>query len=109
MTVTSRFFDDQPPLASRNVRSPFPNPPPNREPIGKLCFHGPSPKVDVTAADLAHAIGVASLRDAVLFLDTNIFTTELDASVWDALFTRQILHYARRMEGIAALGQDPVL
>jgi hypothetical protein len=91
MTVTSRFVDEQPPLASRNVPSPFPNPPPNRSPIGRLWFRGPSPKLDWSAAELAHAIGVASLRDAVVFLDTNIFTTDyLDKSVWDALFTRRL-------------------
>lgn len=90
MTVTSRFFEERAPIASRNVPSPFPNPPPNREAIARLAFRGPSPKLDGTAAGLAHAIGVASLRNAILFLDTNIFTTDLDISAWDAFFTRQI-------------------
>lgn len=91
MTVTSRYLDERPPVAARHVRSPFPKPPPNRGPIGRLCFHGPSPKLDWSAADLVHAIGVAALRDAVLFLDTNIFTTELDTAVWDAFCTKRIL------------------
>ena len=90
MTVTSRFVDEEPLLASRRIRSPFPNPPPNRSAIGRLTFHGPSPKLDLSAGELAHAIGVAALQDAVVFLDTNIFIADLDASVWDALFTRQI-------------------
>lgn len=90
MTVTSRFIDEQRPLASRNVPSPFPNPPPNRVAIGRLCFHGPSPKMDWNVADFTHAISVAALQNASLFLDTNIFTRELDQSIWDALFTRQI-------------------
>jgi hypothetical protein len=91
MTVTSRFLDEQPPLAARHVPSPFPNPPPNRTPIGRLSFLGPSPKLDWSAADLVHAISVAALQDALVFLDTSIFTTELDKSVWDALCTRRIL------------------
>jgi hypothetical protein len=90
MTVTSRFLDEQPPLAARCVPSPFPNPPPHRSPIGRLWFSGPSAKLGCSAADLVHAIGVAALPDAVVFLDTNIFTTEIDASVWDALCTKQM-------------------
>jgi len=45
--------------------------------------------MDWSAADLAHAIGVGALSDAVLFLDTNIFSTELDQSVWDAIYTKR--------------------
>ena len=56
MTVTSRFIDEQRPLASRNIPSPFPNPPPNREAIGRLSFRGPSPKMDLNVADFTQAI-----------------------------------------------------
>ena len=90
MTVTSRFIDEQRPLASRNIPSPFPTPPPNREAIGRLNFRGPSPKMDLNIADFTQAISVAALQNAIVFLDTNIFTRELEQSIWDALFTRQI-------------------
>lgn len=92
MTVTSRFLKEKPLLASRRVPSPFPSPPPNRVPIGRLGFLGPSPKLDWSPADLAHMIGVSAMKDAVVFPDTSIFTTEmLDTSVWDALYTKRIL------------------
>jgi hypothetical protein len=90
MTVTSRFVAERPPLAARPTPPPGFKVPPNRGPIPRLTFRGPYPKVDWSAADLAHAIGVSALPDAVLFLDTNIFTTELDQSVWDAIYTKQI-------------------
>jgi hypothetical protein len=91
MSITSRFLAELPPIAAKQVANPFPNPPPNRGPIARLSFRGPSPKLDWSAADLAHAIGVAALPDAALFLDTNIFTREqLDASVWDAIYTKRI-------------------
>src|ERR1700682_1723883 len=89
MTVTSRFIDEQRPLASRNIPSPFPNPPPNREAIGRLNFRGPSPKMDLIVEYFTQAISGASLENAIVFLDTNIFTRELDQSIWDALFARQ--------------------
>lgn len=91
MTVTSRHFEERRPISARQVPSPFPNPPPNRQPIARLSFRGPSPKLDCSPADLIHAIGVAALPDAVLFLDTNVFTKELDASVWNAFFSKRIL------------------
>lgn len=90
MTVTSRFLHESPHLAARLVPSPFPNPPPNRAPIGRLWFRGPSPKLDWSAKDLAQVIGVSALPDAVVFLDTNVFTKELDMSVWDAFCKRRI-------------------
>jgi hypothetical protein len=90
MTVTSRFVHEKPPVAKRHVPSPFPNPPPNRKPISRLGFDGPSPKLDWSAADLVQAIGVSALPDAILFLDTNVFTKELDMSVWDAFDKRRI-------------------
>jgi hypothetical protein len=91
MTVTSRFLDERGRVAARQVPSPFPDPPPNRGPIGRLAFHGPSPKLEWTTADLVHAIGVASLQDAVFFLDTNVLTKQLEVAVWDALCTRRIM------------------
>src|ERR1700687_1223338 len=90
MTVTSRFHTENRPLARRRVPSPFPNPPPNRSPMPVLCFHGPPPKLDVSAAELAQSIGVHSLANAVIFPDTNVFSRELDVSVWDAFWNRQI-------------------
>jgi hypothetical protein len=33
---------------------------------------------------------VGALPDAAVFLDTNIFTTEMDTSVWDALYTKRV-------------------
>ncbi len=79
--------------ASRVEERPVPfsrNPPPNREAIGRLCFRGPSPKMDLNIADLTRAISVAALENAIVFLDTNIFTRELDQRIWDALFSRQV-------------------
>lgn len=90
MSVTSRYFDEQPALAERRVPSPFPEPPPNREPTGRLCFRGPSPKLDCSIANLAHAIRDAALPDAIVFPDTSIFTRELDPSLCDAICSRQI-------------------
>jgi hypothetical protein len=90
MTVTSRFFDERRPVAERRVPNPLPGPPLGRGPIGRLCFHGPSAKLDWTTSDLANAIGVASLPNAICFLDTNIFTKHLEMAVWDALCARRI-------------------
>lgn len=91
MTVTSRFLDERQPIASKVIRCPYPYPPPNRFPIARLSFRGPGPKLDFTSADLTHAIAVASLPDSILFLDTNVFTRELETEVWEALYTRRIL------------------
>jgi hypothetical protein len=91
MTVTSRFVDELSPLAEREIPPPRFDVPRNRAPIPRLAFHGPHPKVAWSARDLAHAIGVAALPDALLFLDTNIFTTELGQAVWDAIYTKRIL------------------
>ncbi len=91
MTVTSRFVDERRPLSARLTPPPAFNVPPNRAPIPRLAFRGSYAKVNWSAADLAHAIGVGALADAVVFLDTNIFTTELEQSVWDAIFTKRIL------------------
>ncbi len=56
----------------------------------RLAFHGPTPKLDWSATDLARAISAHSLPDAVVFPDTNIFSKELDISVWDAFWNRRI-------------------
>jgi hypothetical protein len=90
MTVTARFPEESQPLAVRRLRGKLPDTPPNRRFIGRLSFRGPSPKLDWSAADLAQAIGEHSLQDAVVFLDTNVFTKELDMSVWDAFDKRRI-------------------
>jgi hypothetical protein len=90
MTVTSRHLEEHPPIAERRIRSPLPNPPPNRQPIARLSFDGPTIKFDCSAADLVQIVGVSAMADAVLFLDTNIFTRELDQSVWDAFSEKQI-------------------
>jgi hypothetical protein len=91
MTVTTRSLGEKRPIAAKQIPSPFPNPPPSRQPIPRLAFHGPSPKLDCSIEKLTDAIKVAALPDAILFLDTNVFTKELDLSVWDALFSRRIL------------------
>jgi hypothetical protein len=91
MTVTTRSLGEKRPIAAKQIRSPFPNPPPNRQPIPRLAFNGPSPKLDWSIENLIHAIKVAALPNAVLFLDTNVFVKELDLSVWDAFFSRRIL------------------
>jgi hypothetical protein len=91
MNVTSRFLGERSPLSTRRVPSPFPHPPPHRTPIGRLCFLGPSPKLACPPCELVHAISVAALPDAILFLDTNIFTRKMDMSVWDAFFTKRML------------------
>jgi hypothetical protein len=91
MTVTTRSLGEKRPIAAKQIPSPFPNPPPNRQPIPRLAFHGPSPKLDCSIEKLTDAIKVAALPDAILFLDTNVFTKELDLSAWDALFSRRIL------------------
>src|ERR1039458_4553360 len=94
MTVTSRFIEEKHPLSERMVPNPFPNPPPGRSPIGRLAFRGPSAKVDCSTQDLVNAIS-ASLPNAVLFLDTNIFTTHLDIRLWNAFCTRNIFIISR--------------
>ncbi len=91
MTVTSRFVDELSPLAKREIPPPTFDVPHNRAPIPRLGFRGPSPKTDWSAKDLAHAIGVAAMPDALLLLDTNVFTTELAPTVWDAIYTKRIL------------------
>jgi hypothetical protein len=90
MTVTSRFYSEKAPLARRRVRGRLPKTPPNRSLIGRLSFHGPTPKLDVSAAELAQSIGVHSLANAIIFPDTNVFSRELDISVWDAFWNRRI-------------------
>jgi hypothetical protein len=70
--------------------TPFIAPPPNREPIGRLCFHGPHPKVDYSVTQLIHDIGTAPLPNAVVFPDTNVFTKEMDPAIWDSLRTKQV-------------------
>jgi hypothetical protein len=47
------------------------------------------------------------LIDGLLFLDTNIFTRELDQSVWDA-FSADLYH-RRGMEGVVTLAKDAFL
>src|ERR1035437_5612650 len=91
LTITSRFLEESRRIAVKRTPSPFPDPPPGRRPIGRLCFEGPSPKLDWPIADLAHAIAVDSLQDAVFFLDTNVFTKELDLALWNAFCTRRII------------------
>ena len=91
MTVTSRFLAERRSIAARQVPRPFPNPPPGRAPIGRLCFRGPSPKLDWTISDLENAIGVASLENAAFFLDTNVFTKDLEPALWNALCARRVL------------------
>jgi hypothetical protein len=90
MSVTSRFQAEQRPLASRRIPSPFPNPPPNRSAIPRLSFDGPSPKMGCSAEDIARAIGVHSLTNAVIFPDTNVFSREMDMAIWDAFWKRRI-------------------
>jgi hypothetical protein len=89
MTVSSRFLNERPPLAARQTSPPRFDVPPNRAPIPRLAFREHA-KMDWSTADLAHAIGVAALRDAVLFLDTNVFTTALDPLVWEAIYTKRV-------------------
>jgi len=91
MSVTSAFVGKEPQLGLRQTPSPFPNPPRNRQAIGRLWFWGPTPKADCSAATLAEIIADGSLSNAIFFLDTNVFTRELDISVWNALSRRRIL------------------
>lgn len=89
MTVTGRFFDEKSREASRQVANPFPNPPPGRSPIARLHSHAPSPKMSWTNADLVTWIG-RTLPGAVFFLDTCVFTRELEPVAWKALTERRI-------------------
>jgi hypothetical protein len=89
-TKTSRFMDEKRPLSARQLPSPFPDPPPNRIPIGRLTFLGVSPKLDLPIDELVKMIRVSSLGDAIFFLDTNVLTTKLEASVWSALCSRHM-------------------
>lgn len=91
MTVTGRHLAESRPISVKQVRSPYPVPPPNREAIGRLTFNGPSPKLDCLPAELAEKIAVYALPDAIIFLDTNIFTRELDPLIWQAFRTKCIL------------------
>jgi hypothetical protein len=90
MTVTARFGQEKRALATRPIPDPYPNPPPGRTPVIRLGGHGPTEKVSVSAADLGKMIG-RSLGNAILFLDTNVFTTALEDQVWDSILKRQIL------------------
>jgi hypothetical protein len=90
MTVTSRFFNDKSRAASRQISNPFPNPPPGRSAIGRLASRAPSPKIDWAVADFVSYIN-GTLPDADFFLDTGVFTRELDSAIWDALSTRRVL------------------
>jgi hypothetical protein len=107
MTVTTGSLLEKRPIAVRKIRSPFPNPPPNRQPIPRLSFRGPSPKLDCSTEDLIHAIRVAALPEAVLFLDTNVFTKELDLSAWDAFFSRRIFITPRVFEELLPWLKNP--
>jgi hypothetical protein len=95
MTVTGRHLDELPPIAVKQTRSPYPNPPPNREAIGRLTFQGPTPKLDWSPAELAEKIRVCALQDALILPDTNVFTRELDPLIWDAFRTRCVLITSR--------------
>ena len=90
MTVTSRFFNEKSEEASRQMPNPFPNPPPGRSAIGRLTSRAPSPKLDWATADFVSYIN-GTLPDAAFFLDTGVFTRELNSVVWDALNTRRVL------------------
>jgi hypothetical protein len=90
MSVTSRFFSERGLLSEKAVPNPCPSPPQGREAIGRLCFHGPTPKLDWTPSEFADAVGKL-LPDAVCFLDTNIFTRELESGIWEALCSRRIV------------------
>ncbi|MGA2439895.1 MAG: hypothetical protein ABSH08_02970 [Tepidisphaeraceae bacterium] len=89
-TVTGRFFEERRPLAQRQIPPPRYEVPEGRRPIPRLGVRGPGPKVDVSASDLAEMIGTKALNDAILFLDTNIFTTHLDPTVWDAILSKHV-------------------
>ena len=91
MTVTARYLDELLPLARKQIPSPYPNPPAGRGAIARLSFHGPTPKLDTSPTELVHRFAVAALPDAVLFLDTNILTRDLDQSIWDAFRSKHIV------------------
>ncbi len=91
MTVTARHFHEKPPLAVRAVRSPYPNPPQNREAIGRLWLRGPSPKLAYPPEQLAHTLSVSALTDAVFFLDTNVLSKDLHPLLWEAFRARRIV------------------
>jgi hypothetical protein len=88
-TITSQFLAGRRPLSTKEVPSPFPHPPPGRMPIGRLSFLGPTPKLPCQPSQLVEAIGNLQ-PDAVVFADTNIFTKELDTSIWDAILRHQV-------------------
>lgn len=90
MTVTSRFFEEKSRAAARQIKNPFPNPPPGRGPIGRLHARFSSAKAESTTSELVDLIG-ASQEDAIFCLDTGVFTRDLDVAVWNALRTRHIL------------------
>lgn len=89
MTVTARFRAEMKPLAERQVPSPFLNPPPGREPIGRLSFRGPSPKIAMSLRELADKLS-SSLENAIFFLDTNIFSSPLAPELWETFCKRRI-------------------
>jgi hypothetical protein len=90
MSVTSRFLTEARPIAERELPSPFPAPPRNRSAIGRLAFRGPTPKLDCSVDELVQAASLDSLEDAVFFLDTNMFTKELDPALWNAMCARKV-------------------
>jgi hypothetical protein len=89
MTVTSRFFHEKSRAASRHVPNPFPNPPLGRTPIPRLHCRAATPKLTWANSDLTDWIS-KTLAGALFFLDTGIFTRELDPLVWVALAKKQV-------------------
>jgi hypothetical protein len=89
-TVTGRFFNERRPLARRQIPPARYEVPLGRVPMPHLSVYGPGPKVNATPHDLIKMIGAQTMSDAILFLDTNVFTTQLDPSVWDAIFSKHL-------------------
>ncbi len=84
MTVTSRFRSEQKPVA-------MVVPPPIGVPVNhRLSFTTATEKLDWDISDFVETINNTS-GNALFFLDTNFFTKEMDAQVWNALKYKRLV------------------
>jgi hypothetical protein len=91
LTVTDHYLHQK--KARYVIESPIPTIPIpiNRRPLGRLSWTEPTGKFDWSAENLGKTIEQSSLPDALVFADTNVFTTPLDDVAWRAILTRKLV------------------
>ncbi len=94
-TMLGEYFEEKRPLAVRSVTARCVHRAPGRlpfyEPISRLRFWGPTPKLDWTGDDVAARLGPYVAENALFFLDTGIFSTVASKPLWDLFLSRQVL------------------